>query len=524
MRFARALTVPSLVGLALVALVIAGCGSGSSNDGGGEEDPFDHAEYFTEYFAADPAPEVTNLNTVCVGCHTDEAADVMNTGHWHWEGTSVNIEGYETGSHGKNDLLNNFCIAIPSNEGRCTQCHIGVGYQDNTFDFGDADNMDCIICHDTTGVYGKHPTTGGGGGQPALNNPSEWPAGFTALTQEQWQDIGSNVGTPGRKNCGFCHYKAGGGNNVKHGDLAVNLNNTTREFDVHMGTDGGDFSCQQCHQADDVHGIGGMPIHHVNEGDMQGCDDCHSPDGSAGAPDHSAMSGSLSMHVGLLACQTCHIPAIGRHTKTKVWWDWSTAGETKPDEFDADGYITYTKKKGNFRWEWDVRPALRRFDGTWYRRLIDENDIYTTLDSGPDDGYVMLAEPTAAWDGSAKIYPFKRMIGKTPADLGNNRVAVPHLFGLKGGENPYWGKFDWDLALDDGATYLSLPYDVGMGNAGFIDTVMYLTVNHEVAPKEEALGYGNACSDCHGLNPDTNAPYYEWEHLRANGQDPYPNP
>ena len=35
------------------------------------------------------------------------------------------------------------------------------------------------------------------------------------------------------------------------------------------------------------------------------------------------------------------------------------------------------------------------------------------------------------------------------------------------------------------------------GTHGFVDTVMYLTVNHEVAPATAALGAGG-CSDCHG--------------------------
>ena len=92
------------------------------------------------------------------------------------------------------------------------------------------------------------------------------------------------------------------------------------------------------------------------------------------------------------------------------------------------------------------------------------------------------------------IYPFKKMIGNQIADAGNNTMLVPHLFGLKGGPNPYWAKYDWDLALQDGAAYTGQTYS---GNYEFVDTVMYLTVNHEVAPKEDALGGENACADCH---------------------------
>jgi len=502
--------------LAVFALAATGTLTGCGSSGGNDyvpEVPFSHAEYF----AANPY-EGDNLNTVCVGCHTDEAADLLETGHWQWEGTATNIEGHEGHTHGKTDLLNNFCIAIPSNEGRCTQCHIGVGWVDDSFDFDDATAIDCIVCHDTTGLYAKHPTMGGGGGKPVKNIPSEWPGGSTLLTPAEWDQIGSNVGDPGRANCGFCHYKAGGGNNVKHGDLAVNLNNTTREYDVHMGTDGADYSCQTCHEADAEHGIGGMPIHHVTEGNMQQCEDCHS---GTNAPDHSAMNGTLAMHVDLLACQVCHVPAIGRHTKTKIWWDWSEANQQGPDTIlDADGYPIYDRKKGEFIWEWDVRPALRRFDGKWNRRMIGENDTWTNpggmlQDEGPDNGLFVHAEPSATWTGAAKIYPFKRMRGVQPVDMDNQRVLVPHLFGTAGGASPYWGNWDWDAALADGATYTGQPYS---GTPGFLETVMYMAVNHEVAPKEMALGYENCCADCHGDGND----HIQWEFLRADGVDPFP--
>ena len=143
------LTIALLAVFALAAGgALTGCGS-SSNNGYVPEpkpEPFSHAEYFT----ANPY-EGANLNTVCVGCHTEEAADMLMTGHWNWEGVTTNLEGQETGVHGKTDLLNNFCIAIESNEGRCTQCHVGIGWADDTFDKTDPNNVDCLCCHDTTG-------------------------------------------------------------------------------------------------------------------------------------------------------------------------------------------------------------------------------------------------------------------------------------------------------------------------------------------------------------------------------------
>ena len=69
---------------------------------------------------------------------------------------------------------------------------------------------------------------------------------------------------------------------------------------------------------------------------------------------------------------------------------------------------------------------------------------------------------------------------------------MPHLFGTKGGENPYWVKYDWDLAIQDGTAYTDQEYS---GTYGFVNTVAYLTINHEVVSGADAL----KCEQCHGV-------------------------
>src|SRR6056297_2212910 len=165
----------------------------------------------------------------CLACHGEIGDDILTTGHFKWEGVATNLEGFESGIHGKNDIINNFCVAVPTNEGRCTQCHIGYGYKDGSYDFGDRTNIDCFACHDQSGTYVKAPTTAG------------LPAESVDL-QVVAQSVGENGGVPTRDSCIFCHAGAGGGDNVKHGDLSTDLVATTREYDVHMGTDGADLS------------------------------------------------------------------------------------------------------------------------------------------------------------------------------------------------------------------------------------------------------------------------------------------
>jgi hypothetical protein len=43
----------------------------------------------------------------------------------------------------------------------CAQCHAGYGWKDETFDFSDETNIDCLVCHETTGTYYKTPNSEG---------------------------------------------------------------------------------------------------------------------------------------------------------------------------------------------------------------------------------------------------------------------------------------------------------------------------------------------------------------------------
>ena len=314
-----------------------------------------------------------------------------------------------------------------------------------------------------------------------------------------------NSGKPTIDNCIDCHAKAGGGNNVKHGDIAMNLANTTKEFDVHMGTDTvAQYVCVDCHDVKRdgngkpiSHGIGGMPYHSVDEGNMKDCVDCH---GSAEAR-HAAypVSGIIETHPRL-ACQVCHIPTIARHTPTKTEWYWNTAGDLdRGVEYDPDFLSMeipiYDKMKGSFVWKKNVRPELRYFNGTWTKALIGNGQ--DRFESEP----AVLGAPVGDYtDPEAMIYPFKKMIGNQPGNPdfeGDKLILVPHLFGTAGGPNPYWGNWNWDLALDDAAQITGQPYTPGSfdPDTWFISTEMYLSVNHEVAPKEQAYG---VCQDCHG--------------------------
>jgi len=306
-----------------------------------------------------------------------------------------------------------------------------------------------------------------------------------------------------------------------------------RSEDVHMGVDpkatgsqkkGGNMTCVACHQAkkDSAgnmldHGIGGFMYHSVDQGTMKGCTDCH---GEATSIHIGTSVENLVKSHDRLACQTCHIPTFARKVSTYTDWRWASAGFTPPEGstethpadcakeplgVTASGAVsrsTYNKLKGCFTWGTNVRPTLRFYNGKWNRVIMGRND--KGLDTTKP---VDLGSPAASYlDADAMIYPFKVMTGNQPFDATDKTVLVPHLWGTVTGPNPYWSKFDWNLALRDSADYSNLPalnntpyggVQVYNDTYEFADTVMLLKVDHEVAPKEQAYGKDNGCADCH---------------------------
>lgn len=417
--------------------------------------PFIAAEDHSELIEG-PYDTPQEVTSECLMCHEDVGEDVLKTRHWNWLGDEFNMEGHGTVQFGKQNAINNFCVAIPSNWPRCTSCHIGYGWKDETFDFNDPENIDCLVCHDQTGTYKKTPT---GAGMPAEG------VDLVAVAQ--------SVGSPTRQNCGAaCHFEGGGGNGVKHGDLDESLLNPSRELDVHMSAEGNDFSCTDCHAADN-HMIAGASHGSMAEGANRIlCIDCHDP-----KPHEKER---LNDHTATVSCEACHIPTFAREMPTKTWWDWSTAGRDDMKETtDQYGKHTYAKKKGTFKWEKNVVPTYVWYDG--------KADYYQIGDQINPEKVVKLNDPQGSLsDADAKIYPFKVMKGKQPYDTGNNMIIVPKLFGKDG----FWKTWDWNQANKLGMESVDLTYS---GSYDFVETELYVPIHHMVAPVEDALN----CSSCH---------------------------
>lgn len=405
--------------------------------------------------------EVTHA---CLTCHEDAALDMMQTSHFTWKSDPVTLPNREEPVEiGKANLLNNFCIGIQSNWTGCTRCHAGYGWADETYDFTVQENVDCLICHDQSGQYVK----------AASGLPAE---GVDLLLAAQ------SVGTPTRENCGTCHFNGGGGNAVKHGDLDETLYFPDENIDVHMGRY--DFQCVDCHQTTD-HQIGGRAISvSADDANQIYCTDCHAE------ADGIHEDSRISDHVSSLACQTCHIPAGAVRQPTKMKWDWSTAGQDDVEE----NIHEYLKIKGSFIYDDNIIPTY-----AWHNGTVDRYLLGDTLN--PDEVTILNPPLGSIDDPNSLIMPFKVHEATQIYDTVYNWLIQPKTVG----EGGYWEDFDWDQAAALGSEAVGLPYS---GEYGFVDTEMYWTLSHMVAPAEYAL----QCTDCHGDNSRMN-----WAALGYNG-------
>lgn len=432
----------------------------------------------TDHTPLMPGPYQTGeaVTKACLACHPEAGEQVLHTSHWRWEGEPVySPEHDRLVSFGKKNSINNFCIGIEGNWAGCTSCHAGYGWQDTSFDFSNQAAIDCLVCHDNSGAYVK--------------SQAGYPAEGVDLAA-----VAQSVASPTRENCGGCHFKGGGGNAVKHGDMDESLYFPTERIDVHMGKFG--FQCITCHQTEDHNIKGRSPSVNVGVLNTQNqvyCTDCHNE------TPHDDQR--LNEHTAAVACQTCHIPTIAKKVPTKISWDWSQAGQDRPEDPHQ-----YLKIKGEFAYEKDLPPEYFWYNGTTGRYFKGD-----PID--PTQVTPMNAPNGAITDPTAKIWPFKVHRGNQVYDATYNYFLIPKTFG----EGGYWTTFDWDQALRLGSESSGLPYS---GRYDFAETEMYWPTTHMVSPKTAAL----QCVDCHSETGrlDWIALGYEGDPVKHGGRWPAP--
>jgi octaheme c-type cytochrome (tetrathionate reductase family) len=419
------------------------------------------------------------VTQACLSCHSEAETQFHKTIHWTWLADPAD-KVKQFGKAGNS--LNNFCISTNKTKDKsCLTCHPGWGTStDNA--------INCLVCHSRKEMNWDESVEDiaaflDAGDEESLEIAKE--------IQVELREAAQDVGRPGRKNCGSCHFYGGGGDGVKHGDLDTSLTKPNKVLDVHMGVDSQNFDCVRCHTTT-LHNISGrvytlpaaMDRKSLLEDDLASkitCESCHTH------TPHTAGS-KANDHTNKVACQSCHIPEFARINPTKMSWDWAQAGKTKDGKkyktIDAFGKYDYMTIKGQMKWAKNIKPEY-----FWYNGIIKSMTAKDQIDLGQP---VKISWPEGSrLDPNARIYPFKVHRGNQPYDREHNTLLVPLLSGKDG----YWTTLDWNRALSKGQESADLPFS---GQFDFVETSYVFPITHMVAPKENAL----ACTECHS-RPDS---------------------
>ncbi|MCP3875756.1 MAG: tetrathionate reductase family octaheme c-type cytochrome [Desulfobacteraceae bacterium] len=415
------------------------------------------------------------VTEACISCHSEAATQFHKSIHWTWL-ASGNKNDIRYGKAGLS--VNNFCISGNAMEDKgCLSCHTSWNKK------GVQGVVNCLKCHNTSGFNFEEAFTDikgfSGDDDPEIVD----------IVKEIQEDVKTalvQIDFPNRKSCGDCHFKGGGGDGVKHGDLDTSLVKPNRKLDVHMGIDGKNFTCTRCHTTTD-HNIAGRIYTNpavekrksLIEDDLAPkitCVSCHS-----NAPHKN--DSKMNDHTDIVSCQACHIPTYARVNPTKMWWDWTNAGKMKDGkpyvEKGPFGKPVYKSIKGEFKWDKNVVPEYYWFNGSLTSATIDD-----VIDPAQ---VVKVSHPVGdGTDPEARIYPFKIHQGKQPYDKINKKLVAPLLSGKKG----FWTTFDMNDAIEQGNKTLGIPYS---GEFDYVQTTYAFPITHMVAPKENALN----CTECH---------------------------
>ncbi len=439
----------------------------------------------------------SDVTKQCLKCHEKQAKDFIKTTHWRFAGTPNHIEGMEKSKKvwGKSNLINNFCTtAFNGPDGitheACFKCHPGYGWNRSNFDLNDMTKIDCLICHAKDGNY-QRSTIGVDIDYVALRR------GTMDL-----EKAAKSVGRPAIKNCGDCHFYCGGGDGVKNPGIDSSLISANKNQDIHMAAKnkgGAGLVCQDCHITKD-HKISGASSQLAHFDGHVNCEDCHI---GANAPHkNSPDKAAIDKHISSVACQTCHIPVFAKGQATRMAWYWSDTGKNieSQEVFEQE---TYSKKRGSFKWGMDVVPVYAWYNGKVTRYLTGDRV------EDPSKPVVFTAPTGNIKDSKSKIYPYKKFEGSMPMDLKHRYFNTFQQY------KSLWEDYDWEKALIEGSKCkdFCLPYS---GKYQFVNTVAFIGINHEVAPKDSAL----KCNDCHngGKRMDWSALGYKDDPVKSGGR------
>jgi hypothetical protein len=431
-----------------VDLVTTGGGSGESNP---------HAK-----LTWDGSPGV------CLSCHKEQAKEMYASTHYQWEGEAL----YRTSGppmQGKiSNAVNSYCINILGNWGDCGNCHVGLGAKPVPASSPTDDqlkNIDCLVCHQKD--YKRVKVNGT----------------FVPDTATMTMTLNKAVQTvhlPERSSCLSCHAKAGGGDAVKRGDLALATANTSDMlFDRHMAVSGADMKCQECHITEKHRIAGrGSDLRQTDLDVEMACTNCHTNKTTTGG--HGTED--INRHVARVACQTCHIPTYAKNASdttaneaTETHRTWLSSTST------AVPYHPASTKANN------LTPKYRFWNRYSYNYVLGE-----AAQIDPKTGAYPTSRPDGAVDDTSpdnKLYPFKYKTAEQPM-----RDKTKELIALD--TNIYFRSPDAQnrATLAVKAGILNMGYNPENEAFSWVMTDTFQLLNHQVSPPSQALN----CAACHG--------------------------
>jgi hypothetical protein len=421
---------------------------------------YSHEDYFEHY-------EGTKT---CLSCHEDEAVSFFHSQHYQWRGQTPAIVNADGEKLGKANTINDFCtnpmpawIGITKNSRGeilsqgCSKCHAGLGKMPSTeLSREQLENIDCLICHASGYNRSLYENEDGS---------LEWKP-ILWKNQAGLDSVSKRISNPKRTSCLRCHSGSGGGPNYKRGDIEYELADTDRSYDVHMGSDGGDMACTDCHGGENHRMRGrGVDLMGSDSPERLRCDNgvCHDSE-----PHGKEL---LNRHSARVDCTVCHIPTFAKTDATDMVRDWSSPGYNE----DKDKHVATITMGSN------VTPEIDWYNGNVWAQMPG---VPVTLGS---DGVVGMVVPQGSKDDpSSKLFAFKIHRGKMPV-LTEDRWLLPINV------EEFFANGDIDHAVREAAHVLYGLEDI---DYEWVEVKRYMGIFHGVEPAETAL----RCLDCHGAD------------------------
>ncbi|GAB4343701.1 MAG: tetrathionate reductase family octaheme c-type cytochrome [Desulfobulbaceae bacterium] len=393
-----------------------------------------------------PFASLGEVTRSCLQCHRSAAEEVISSTHWTWMRDRV-ING-EKILYGKKDSLTSFAVDVTSNPERCMACHISTTRPRVDLTAPAPELVDCLVCHDTTGIY-RH------------TKPEDRSSG-------DYERMARSVGRPSPANCTVCHFADCG---LPGADQSGITRKGSYFNDIHLDPAIAGLTCQECHKAKSGHIFSRTVERRNGFTSGKGCEACHT------TTPHRL--GSLNRHTASVACQTCHIPSFAPERPVIIGWNWLMTG----------------KSNRVYRFSGNERFLAQDENGFTFSTLLEPSYLW---DDGSDVVYARgqrvrpreltyLQRPTEKKPAS-KIMPF-RVIYSTQLYDTKYRYLISPLLRPEG--SSFFPGSDWEAVAREGMRAIVLPFS---GEFAFAPTAAFRRINHGVVPAEEALD----CLDCHG--------------------------